>query len=61
MDFTGNDLIVFQNLSGIVTVSDALSHPTQLGDDLLFNFGPADSLILHGVDLATLAPDILVT
>ena len=61
MDFTGNDLIVFQNLSGIVTVSDALSHATQLGDDVLFDFGPSDSLILHGVDLATLAPDILVT
>ncbi len=60
MDFSAQDFIVLQNLTGIETLADALSRASQAGDDVLFDFGPADSLIIRGVTLAALSGDILV-
>ena len=60
MDFSDGDQLLFQNIAGVGTVAAALSHATQIGFDVLFDFGPADGLILRGVDLATLSGDIVV-
>jgi Ca2+-binding RTX toxin-like protein len=60
MDFTTTDRIVFQNLTGIQTAADALSHATQIGTDVVFDFGLAGGLVVHNVTLAVLSGDILV-
>jgi Ca2+-binding RTX toxin-like protein len=60
MDFTHADQIVLQNLPDIATVAEALAHATQVGDDVVFDFG-THSLVLRGTQLDTLAQDLTIT
>jgi Ca2+-binding RTX toxin-like protein len=60
MDFDSADQIVFQNLVGIENLANALSHAAQVGADVVFDFGPTDTLTVHDVTLAGLSGDILV-
>ena len=55
------DLIVLQGLAGVNRVAQALSYATQVGSDVVFDFGVSGSIVVRDMVLAALADDILVT
>lgn len=59
-DFTDNvDTIVFRNF-GLANAQDALSHATQSGNHVVFDFGGGDTLTVLNANLGALTDDILV-
>ncbi|KIC45449.1 hypothetical protein RA29_20630 [Tateyamaria sp. ANG-S1] len=59
-DFTDNvDTIVFRNF-GLTDAEDALSHASQSGNHVVFDFGGGDSLTVLNTNVAALTDDILV-
>ena len=54
------DLIVLQGIAGVQDVAQALSHASQIGADVVFDFGTAGGFVLRGIQLAVLSDDILV-
>ena len=60
-DFTdGIDQILLRALDGVTNQAEALAHATQIGSDVVFDFGLAGSLTLRNVTLVALTHDILV-
>ena len=60
MDFADEDQLVFQNITGVQTAAQAMSHASQLGTDVIFDFGIDGGLILHNASLATLSDNLAV-
>ncbi|WP_306046600.1 hypothetical protein [Nioella sp. MMSF_3534] len=60
MDFADDeDTLIFRNF-GLTDAQDALSHATQSGSNVVFDFGNGDTLTVLNTDLAALSDDILV-
>lgn len=59
-DFEDNaDTLVFKNFD-LTDAQDALSHATQSGSDVVFDFGEGDILTVLNTSLAVLSDDILI-
>lgn len=54
------DLIVLQGIAGVQDVAQALSHASQIGADVVFDFGTSGGFVLRGIQLAALSDDIQV-
>ena len=61
MDFADDDQLVFQTLAAVRTVAQAMSCATQIGTDVVFDFGTDGGLILHNASLATLSDNLVVS
>ncbi len=53
------DTLQFNNL-GLTDAADALSHASQLGANVVFDFGDGDTLTINGTTIAALSDDILI-
>ncbi|MEO8241024.1 MAG: calcium-binding protein [bacterium] len=60
VDFTDADLLMFRKIAGVDSVADALAHASTFGSDVVFDFGAAGGVTVHGATLADIAHDILV-
>ena len=54
------DLIVLQDIAGVSRVEQALFHASQVGQDVVFDFGISGGIVVRDISLAALADDILV-
>ena len=60
-DFADNsDTLILTGIAAVNSVADAITHATQTGADVLFDFGPAGSILIRATTLAALTDDILV-
>lgn len=60
-DFANDvDTLNLENFGYLSTVTDALSYATQVGSDVLFDFGADGSILLIGVTIAQLENDIAI-
>ena len=59
VDFANDvDTLVFDGFAGVTTVAQALSHATQSGAHVIFDFGAGDRLTVLNTTLAALSNDI---
>ncbi|MGV8986722.1 MAG: calcium-binding protein [Cypionkella sp.] len=60
-DFSATeDAIVFHTTSQIKTVADLVPHAQDVAGNVVFDFGPADGLVVRGITLADLMPELLL-
>ena len=60
-DFADNaDTLILAGIAAVTSVADAMTHATQSGADVLFDFGPAGSVLVRDITLAALMDDIVV-
>lgn len=57
---TAEDVIQFHASADLQTIADLLTHAHEVAGDVVFDFGTADSLVVHGVTLADLTPDLVL-
>ena len=59
MDFQDNvDTIALIGFAGVTTAAKALAFATEVGADVVFKFGPTDSLTIHNTTKAALLDDL---
>lgn len=62
LSFQNNiDTINFSRISGVSSVAQANSHARQIGNDVVFDFGNDDILIVKNITIAALADDMIFT
>lgn len=60
-DFSSvEDQILFHATADIQTMADLLAHAQDLAGNVVFDFGPADGLVVRGITLADLTADLLL-
>ena len=55
-----SDLIVLRAIAGVQTIAQALSHATQSGADVVFDFGADGGFTVTNIQLAALSDDLLI-
>lgn len=54
------DEIVLNGLAGVLTAAEAMTHATQVGADVVFDFGADGGFTVRALQLATLSDDIVI-
>ncbi len=59
-DFTAEDQVKFHTSVGVQSLTDLMAHASEVAGCVIFDFGPADILTLHGATLASVTGHLLL-